>query len=127
MLEGIMTNDEFQDFLKAAENSKDYTFNKNGLNIKLNNTDNGFECYMTYTEPTKKVVDEFTEYCESFNDEVFVGVCEFIGKEGLSRINDCLDSNDIDSVRSGIQYFKNKAREYVSNKITEYKHIYLSI
>ncbi len=31
LLEGIMTNEEFQELMKASENNEDYKFNKNGF------------------------------------------------------------------------------------------------
>ena len=42
LLEGIMTNEEFQELMKASENNKDYKFNKNGLYISMNSSDHGF-------------------------------------------------------------------------------------
>lgn len=127
LLVGIMSNDEFQELLRANENGKDYKFNKNGLNIEIKNSKNGFKCSLEYTHPTQNEVDAFTDYCESFDDEVFVGICEYIGKDGLNRIQDCLDSDDLESVRGAIQYFKNKATEYVKNKISEYEKLLSNI
>ena len=51
LLEGIMTNEEFQELMKASENNKDYKFNKNGLDISMNSSDNGFELSVKYTNP----------------------------------------------------------------------------
>lgn len=123
LLEGIMSNDEFQELLRANENGEDYKFNKNGLNIEIKNSKNGFKCSLEYSHPTQNEVDAFTEYCESLDDELFVSICEFIGKDGLTKIQDCLDSDNIDSVRSAVQYFKNNAKDYVNSKISEYKEV----
>lgn len=127
LLTGIMSNEEFQELLKASENGKDYKFNKNGLNIEIKNNTNGFECHLSYTNPTQDEVDEFTEYCENMDDETFVGVCEFIGKDGLTKIQDCLDSDNLESVRGAVQYFKNNAKDYIQSKINEYKEIYKTL
>lgn len=127
LLKDVMSNEEFQEFLIALEHNKNYRFNKNGLNLEFKTTKNGFETHMTYKEPTQKEVDEFTRYCENMDDELFVNICEFIGKDGLNKIQDCLDSNNIESVRSAVQFFRNNAKDYVSSKINAYKEIYKSL
>lgn len=109
--------------MSAIDHDEDYTFNKNGLAIKITNDEDGWHCHLNYAEPTQKEVDEFTEYCEALDDEVFVGICEYIGHDGLNRIQDCLDSDNIESVRSAIQFFKNNAKDYVNNKIKEYEDV----
>ena len=127
LLEDVMSNEELQEFLRALEQNKNYRFNKNGLNLEFKTTKNGFETHMTYKEPAQQEVDEFTRYCENMDDELFVSICEFIGKDGLNKIQDCLDSNNIESVRSAIQFFRNNAKDYVSSKINAYKEIYKTL
>ena len=127
LLKDVMSNEEFQEFLIALEQNKNYRFNKNGLNLEFKTTKNGVETHVTYKEPTQKEIDEFTRYCENIDDELFVNICEFIGKDGLNKIQDCLDSNNIESVRSAVQFFRNNAKDYVSSKINAYKEIYKSL
>ena len=116
LLEGIMTNEEFQELMKASENNKDYKFNKNGLDISMNSSDNGFELSVKYTNPVQSEVDKFTDFLNSLDDELFVNICEKIGNNGLQRIQNCLDSENIESVRSAVSYFKSHAREYIEDK-----------
>lgn len=116
LLEGIMTNEEFQELMKASENNKDYKFNKNGLDISMNNSDNGFELSVKYTNPVQSEVDKFTDFLNSLDDELFVNICEKIGNDGLQRVQNCLDSENIESVRSAVSYFKAHAREYIEDK-----------
>lgn len=116
LLEGIMTNEEFQELMKASENNKDYKFNKNGLDISLNSSDNGFELSVKYANPVQSEVDKFTDFLNSLDDELFVNICEKIGNDGLQRIQNCLDSENIESVRSAVSYFKVHAREYIEDK-----------
>ena len=116
LLEGIMTNEEFQELIKASENNKDYKFNKNGLDISMNSSDNGFELSVKYTNPVQSEVDKFTDFLNSLDDELFVNICEKIGNDGLQRIQNCLDSENIESVRSAVSYFKSHAREYIEDK-----------
>ena len=116
LLEGIMTNEEFQELIKASENNKDYKFNKNGLDISMNSSNNGFELSVKYTNPVQSEVDKFTDFLNSLDDELFVNICEKIGNDGLQRIQNCLDSENIESVRSAVSYFKAHAREYIEDK-----------
>lgn len=116
LLEGIMTNEEFQELMKASENNKDYKFNKNGLDISMNSLDNGFELSVKYVNPVQSEVNKFTDFLNSLDDELFVNICEKIGNDGLQRIQNCLDSENIESVRSAVSYFKAHAREYIENK-----------
>lgn len=116
LLEGIMTNEEFQELMKASENNKDYKFNKNGLDISMNSSDNGFELSVKYTNPVQSEVDKFTDFLNGLDDELFVNICEKIGNDGLQRIQNCLDSENIESIRSAVSYFKAHAREYIEDK-----------
>ena len=116
LLEGIMTNEEFQELIKAFENNKDYKFNKNGLDISMNSSDNGFERSVKYANPVQSEVDKFTDFLNDLDDELFVDICEKIGNDGLQRIQNCLDSENIESVRSAVSYFKAHAREFIADK-----------
>ena len=116
LLEGIMTNEEFQELMKASENNKDYKFNKNGLDISMNSSDNGFELSVKYTNPVQSEVDKFIDFLNSLDDELFVNICEKIGNDGLQRIQNCLDSENIESVRSAVSYFKVHARQFITDK-----------
>ena len=116
LLEGIMTNEEFQELMKASENNKDYKFNKNGLDISMNSSDNGFELSVKYTNPVQSEVEKFTDFLNGLDDELFVDICEKIGNDGLQRIQNCLDSENIESVRSAVSYFKVHARQFITDK-----------
>ena len=96
--------------------NKDYKFNKNGLDISMNSSDNGFELSVKYSNPVQSEVDKFTDFLNSLDDELFVNICEKIGNDGLQRIQNCLDSENIESVRSAVSYFKAHAREYIEDK-----------
>lgn len=117
LLEGIMTNEEFQELMKASENNKDYKFNKNGLDISMNSSDNGFELSVKYNNPVQSEVNQFTDFLNNLDDELFVDICERIGNDGLQKIQDCLDSENIESVRSVISYFKANAKGFICDKI----------
>ena len=116
LLEGIMTNEEFQELMKASENNKDYKFNKNGLDISMNSSDKGFELSVKYTNPVQSEVERFKDFLNDLDDELFIGICELIGNDGLQRIQNCLDSENIESVRSAVSFFKVHARKFITDK-----------
>lgn len=116
LLEGIMTNEEFQKLMKASENNEDYKFNKNGLDISMNSSDNGFELSVKYTNPVQSEVEKFTDFLNGLDDELFVDICEQIGNDGLQKIQNCLDSENIESVRSAVSYFKAHTRKFIADK-----------
>lgn len=127
MIEDYISEQDYEQLENACNKHIDYSLNKNGLVIDLKFTPTGFIYHTEYAEPIQEEVSNFTDYCESFADDVFVGICEYIGKDGLNRIQHCLDSDNIESVRGAIQCFKNKATEYVKNKISEYEKLLSNI
>ena len=116
LLKDVMSNEEFQEFLMALAQNKNYRFNKNGLDISMNSSDNGFELSVKYANPVQSEVEKFTDFLNSLDDELFVGICEKIGNDGLQKIQNCLDSENIESVRSAVSYFKAHAREFIADK-----------
>lgn len=127
MIEDIIPNDDYEQLKDACNKHIDFNYNKNGLSIDLKFTPSGFIYHSEYTEPVQEELTSFTDYCESLNDELFVGICEYIGKDGLNKIQNCLDSGNIDTIRGAILYFKSKAKTYVDSKISEYEKIYKTL
>ena len=54
---------------------------------------------------------------EELDDDLFVSVCEFLGNDELKRIQECIYSDNIDSVRAGIIKFKKALSTVAKNKI----------
>lgn len=117
ILKEIMPTDEINTLIKAFANGEDYNYDKNGLKVEF--TNNGSNCNLTinYSNPIEDEKQAFTDFCESLDDKLFVDVCEELGEDNLQRVQDCLDSNNIDSIRSSVNYFKSNVKEVINNKI----------
>ena len=119
----FIKEEQLKEIAKAILNNQNYTFNQNGLDIQAESSDNGFSIQMSYSEPTedliKKERDEFQDWLKGLDDDLFLGVCESMGD--VSSVSNCLNSDDLESVRSGIIKFKNYYVSYVQNKIDYYK------
>ena len=121
----MINEEQLKEIAKAILNNQDYSFNEDGLNIQAKSSDNGFQIQMSYSEPkedlTKKEKEDFETWVKTIDDEIFTGVCEYIGGEEITKISNCLNSSNLESVRSGSLKFKSSLRQYLINKIEYYK------
>lgn len=117
ILKEIMPTDEINTLIKAFANGEDYNYDKNGLKVEFTNNGNNCNLTINYSNPIEDEKQAFTDFCESLDDKLFVDVCEELGEDNLQRVQDCLDSNNIDSIRSSVNYFKSNVKEVINNKI----------
>ena len=98
-------------------------FNENGLNIKATYTDNGFSIETSYVSPTKdeaeELVESFEEYITSLSDEFFLETTESFESGDLKKIQDKINSKNINLVKAGINEFMHNLKAIASNKIEE--------
>lgn len=71
----------------------------------------------------KKQTEEFEEYVNTLPDELFMATLEILGQDEVKRIDKCIHSNDLESVRGGIIKFKQALAKVIENKLTELKQI----
>lgn len=105
-----------------AEN-KEYNYSENGLTISAKSSDGCTSLQISYEEPknlAKEEAEDFKNFIENIDDELFTETCESLGGETLTRIANCLNSKDVEAVRSGILRFKKELREVLVNKINYY-------
>lgn len=89
--------------LNAIQNENCIKITENGVFIEI---------------PVLKEKNEFKNFIQELDDEIFVETCERIGN--IATLQKCLDSNDIESIRSAILRFKNELKNVLSDKINEY-------
>lgn len=65
--------------------------------------------------------EEFKEFVENLDDDLFIDVCESLGQDKLTEIANCVASDDIESVRSGVLRFKQELKLVLCEKIDYYK------
>lgn len=120
-LEKLMDFKQFQELFDALAENGEYNYSENGLNISAKSSDGCTSLQISYEEPsTKKEVEDFEKYLENLDDDLFVETCESLGNDNVVKINQCLKSNNIESVRSAIMRFKTELKEILNNKIKYY-------
>lgn len=120
-LEKLMDFKQFQELFDALAENGEYNYSENGLNISAKSSDGCTSLQISYEEPSaKKEVEDFEKYLENLDDDLFVETCESLGNENVVKINQCLKSNNIESVRSAIMRFKTELKEILTNKIQYY-------
>ena len=71
----------------------------------------------------KKQTEKFKEYVNTLPDDLFMETLEILGQDEVKRIDKCIHSNDLESVRGGIIKFKQALSKVIENKLTELKQI----
>ena len=71
----------------------------------------------------KKQTEKFEEYVNTLPDDLFMETLEILGQDEVKRIDKCIHSNDLESVRGGIIKFKQALSKVIENKLTELKQI----
>lgn len=117
----ILTNDELEKILTSLETKKDYEYHQNGLNISTKFTDNGFTLTCDYSDIFSNEKDEFEEYVETLNEDLYESVIQTLGAEKVKRMTECLSSSNIDTVRSAISLFKNTVKEVAKDMIIDHE------
>lgn len=85
--------------------------NKNGLTIDIKNGENSKSITVTYDNSAKTRREEFVNFLNNIDDDVFVAICEDLGN--LQEIQDLIDSDE--HLEEGIAKFKEAAIDYLTN------------
>ena len=67
--------------------------------------------------------EKFEEYVNTLPDDLFMATLEVLGEDEVKRIDNCIHSEDLESVRSGIIKFKKALSKVIEAKLTELKSI----
>ena len=67
--------------------------------------------------------DKFKEYVNTLPDDLFIATLETLGQDTVKRIDNCLNSNDLEAVRSAIIKFKNTLKKTIMMKLNELNSI----
>ena len=128
-LETLLNEDQFRKLVEAINNNKEYLYENNGLTIKANSTDTSLNLSVAYDEDkkegnlVKKELDNFQNYLKDLDDDLFTEICDALGNSEISKIQDCLNSNKLETVRAAIIKFKNFANKIITNKIAYLKNL----
>ena len=73
---------------------------------------------------TAKIQSEkFKEYINTLPDDLFIATLDFMGEDEVKKINDCVFSDNLESVRAGIHKFKKYLKKVVSDRLNELNSI----
>ena len=67
--------------------------------------------------------DKFKEYVNTLPDDLFIATLETLGQDNVKRIDDCINSNNLESVRSGVLKFKKALKETINIRLNELNSI----
>ena len=67
--------------------------------------------------------EKFQEYVNTLPDDLFEAVLDLMGEDEIKRVNDCISSENIDSVRAVIIKFKQSLKRVINRKINELNSI----
>ena len=63
--------------------------------------------------------EKFQEYVNTLPDDLFEAVLDLMGEDEVKRVNDCIFSENIDSVRAGIIKFKQTLKKVINGRLNE--------
>lgn len=126
-LETLLNSDQFAELVNAINANEDYKLAKDGLTIESKSTDNSFQINISY-DMTKEEgylanqeAQDFKNLITNIDDDVFVTACEQLGSEQLQKIQECLNSGKLETVRAGITKFKKVLELVFKERIKYYK------
>ena len=114
----------FQELLDSIAENRDFDYSKDGLMVSAKSSDNGIQLTISYEEPenlAETEAEDFKNYIETLDDELFIEVCESLGGDQLARITNCVKSQDVEAVRAGVLRFKQELKKVLVNKIDFYQ------
>lgn len=128
-LETLLNEDQFRELVKAINENREYNYENNGLKINAKSNDNSLQLSIAYDEDkkegnlVKKELDNFQNYLKDLDDDLFTEICDALGNEGIQKIQNCLNSNKLETVRAAIIKFKNFSNKIITNKIAYLKNL----
>lgn len=128
-LETLLNEDQFRELVKAINENGEYNYENNGLKINVKSDDNSLQLSIAYDEDkkegdlVKKELDNFQNYLKDLDDDLFTEICDALGNSEIQKIQSCLNSHKLETVRAAIIKFKNFANKIITNKIAYLKNL----
>ena len=103
-------------------------FNLENKSVKATVSSNGDDIINIRIEVLKdnsaKIqTEKFEEYVNTLPDDLFMATLEVLGEDEVKRIDNCLHSEDLETVRSAIIKFKQALSKVIEIKLNELKSI----
>lgn len=121
-LKTLLNQDQFKQLVEAINTNQEYYMS--GLTIK---SDDSLFLLISYERQKEESclaneeVDQFQKYLESLDDDLFIDVCEYLGELEVHKIQECLESGKLETVRAGIAKFKMALSDIAKKRIEQLK------
>lgn len=119
-LETLLNQDQFKQLVEAINTNQEYYMSGNGLT-----SDDSLFLLISYERQKEESclaneeVDQFQKYLESLDDDLFIDVCEYLGELEVHKIQECLESGKLETVRAGIAKFKMALSDIAKKRIEQ--------
>lgn len=121
-LHALLNDPQVHSFINhAMETGKSVSCESNRIKLNIMPNNNSITIKVEYKPNVE--ADEFKDYLQNLPDGVFVDICEMLGNEKVKQLSQCLESDNIETVRSGILAFKNALRQYATKQCEYYKRL----
>ena len=109
----ILTDQMLHDMFTALEKGEAYEYQDKNMQISIN--PQGISIKYQNTIDTKEVED-FMNYCNNLDDDLFIEVCESFDESELDALQKNLDT---DNYKETINIFKTRVKEIAQNRLAE--------
>lgn len=109
----ILSDKMLHELFVALEKGEPFEYSD--ANTQISITPNGINIQYTNTVDTKEVED-FMQYCNNLDDDLFIEVCESFDESELDALQKNLDT---DNYKETINIFKTRVKEVAQNRLTE--------
>lgn len=111
-LETLLNQDQFKQLVEATNQEYYMLTSDDSLFLLISYERQKEESCLANEE-----VDQFQKYLESLDDDLFIDVCEYLGELEVHKIQECLESGKLETVRAGIAKFKMALSDIAKKRI----------
>ncbi len=109
----ILTDKMLHEIFKALEKGETFEYSDDNTQISIN--PNGISIQYTQ-DSTSNEVEDFLNYCDNLDDDLFIEVCESFEESELDKLQHKLDTPEY---KETIETFTTRVKEIANNKLTE--------
>ena len=126
-LETLLNATQFGELVKAINENRDFSFCQDGLQVTSKSTDDSLQIVLHYDsslnekKQAEKERKQFLEFVESIDGNLFVELIETMEQPLVNKLQDMVNSDDLESVRAAVMRFKSEYRQLLNNKIKYYQ------
>lgn len=113
----LINEDLASELIKSLMNGEDFSYAKDGLTIKAGVDGESINLTCSYApnaDTYKEERENFYEFCDDMDEDLFVEVCESI--DNLKEVNDMIAGNE---VREGIDIFTQALSRIATEKVAK--------